>query len=84
MPPSCPVEGAYTTAGTVQQQGTGTWKTAQMTVSNARFAGRQNCGADFRIAGPVPVIVHSRQVDVSGAGLYPDAVPHIFAAAFGS
>jgi hypothetical protein len=79
---SAPVGGAYSPAGTVQLQDSGTWKTATFTVSNARFAGRQNCGADFRIAGPVPVTIHEVGVVVSGSGLLPDSVPHVFALAF--
>lgn len=82
--PSAPVNGAYKSAGSVQQQNTGTWKTAQLTVTDARFAGRQNCGADFRISAATPVIIHSVAVTVSGSGVLPDSVPHVFAVAFGS
>jgi hypothetical protein len=81
---SAPVGGAYKTAGTVQQRSTSTWKTAQLSVGDARFAGRENCGGDFRIFATAPVIIHSVQVTVSGTGVVPDSVPHIFAVAFGS
>lgn len=57
---------------------------AQLTATDARFAGRQNCGGDFRIFAATPVIIHSVEVTVSGSGVVPDSVPHVFAIAFGS
>lgn len=70
-----PLSGAYCTAGVVPETNTGTWKTASFTVSNARFAGRENGGADFRIASPLPFIIHSVAVTVSGAGVNSAVTP---------
>lgn len=49
------LEGAYTSADkAISLQGTQTWKTARFTLKNARFDGRQNSGADFRIVTDAP------------------------------
>ncbi len=59
-----PLEGAYKDAATVPLTNSGVWKTCSWTVSDARFAGRQNGGADFRLAmGPEEILV--RRVTVS-------------------
>lgn len=44
------VSGAYKTAGAVTKTGTGTWKTATITLPDAHFANRENNSADFRLA----------------------------------
>lgn len=44
-----PLEGAYKRLKSVQTTGTNTWKEASFEVTDAKFAGRQNGGADFRI-----------------------------------
>ena len=61
-----PVSGAYTPAGSVTETGSDTWKTATFSVSNARFADRENGGNDFRIASNLPVTIHSVSVQVTG------------------
>ncbi|MBO0885571.1 MAG: glycoside hydrolase family 92 protein, partial [Mycobacterium sp.] len=74
--PSGAHAGAYTTAGSVPRTNTGTWKTATLTVPDARFANRQNAGTDFRIVSNGPgdanaVTVHSAEVTVTGPGVLP-------------
>jgi hypothetical protein len=44
------VTGAYTSAKRIQLTGTGQWKTATWTLTQCRFANRQNAGADFRLS----------------------------------
>lgn len=55
---SGPLDGAYapaivtgSTSGSVQVSPSDEWKQARFTLSHARFAGRQNGGTDFRLAG---------------------------------
>lgn len=57
-PSSGPVNGAFaaavitgTTSTSLQVTPADEWKTVRFTLANARFAGRQNAGADFRLAG---------------------------------
>ncbi len=45
-----PLDGAYTDAPAIRMLGTGEWKTAVVKIPDARFANRQNGGADFRLA----------------------------------
>jgi predicted alpha-1,2-mannosidase len=66
-----PVQGAYTNGLTVTNQNTNTWKTVTATVSDARFAERENNSSDFRIASPQPVTIHSVQTAITGAGVLP-------------
>lgn len=70
--PAGTLGGAYTTAGTVTNAGTNTWKTAAFTVDDARFAGRENGATDFRVASSAgPITIHRVQVVVSGVGVSP-------------
>jgi hypothetical protein len=74
--PSGAHSGAYTNAGSVKRTGTGTWKTATFTVNDAKFADRENAGADFRLASggsgdAYAVTVHSAAVKVTGPGVLP-------------
>ncbi|HEY2673008.1 MAG TPA: GH92 family glycosyl hydrolase [Rugosimonospora sp.] len=62
---------AYTTALHVTETGTGTWKTATVTVPDSQFANHENGASDFRIASGSPVIIHSVQLQVSGPGVLP-------------
>ena len=62
---------AYAPALTVTEQGTNTWKTATVTVNDARFGGGENGGTDFRIASGSPVTIHGVGVTVSGTGVLP-------------
>lgn len=55
---SGPLEGAYapavvtgSTSGSVQVSPGSEWQQARFTLTNARFAGRQNGGTDFRLSG---------------------------------
>jgi hypothetical protein len=61
--PGATLGGAYKTAapGLVRLGGTNAWKTATFRLPDARFAGLQNGGADFRLAveGPAGVAVSS-------------------------
>jgi hypothetical protein len=53
------LNGAYDNAADVQRTGTGTWKTATFDLPDARFANRENGGADFRLsAGSSTLTVH--------------------------
>lgn len=68
--PAGTLGGAYTTAGTVTNADTGTWKTATFTVDDARFAGRENGATDFRIFSSAgPITIHRVTVVVSGVGV---------------
>ncbi len=59
--PTATLQGAYKTAvpARVALGGTNTWKTATFQLPDARLAGLQNAGADFRIAvdGPTDVTI---------------------------
>ena len=44
------LSGAYTNAPRIESQGTGEWRTVRLELPDARFANRQNGGADFRFA----------------------------------
>ena len=46
---NAPLEGAYKQLKSVLTTGTNTWKEASFELTDAKFAGRQNGGADFRI-----------------------------------
>lgn len=49
---------AYKSAGSVTRTGTGTWKTKVFTITDGRFANRQNVFTDFRIsAGSQDLVV---------------------------
>ncbi len=61
-----PAHGRYAPAGTVKLHNSGRWKTVSFSVSDARFAHRENGGNDFRIASRSAVIVHSVSVRVTG------------------
>ncbi|MFT7835962.1 GH92 family glycosyl hydrolase [Saccharothrix sp. BKS2] len=63
--------GAYQHAGSVTNTGTGTWKTATFTVSDAALAHRQNERADFRLASGSPLAVHRVTAVVAGTGVLP-------------
>src|ERR671915_1661937 len=53
------LNGAYKDAPQVQRTGSGEWRTATFELSDARFASRQNGGADFRLAaGSSTLTVH--------------------------
>lgn len=53
------LNGAYDSAEDVQRTGTGTWRTATFELPDARFANRENGGADFRLsAGSSTLTVH--------------------------
>jgi predicted alpha-1,2-mannosidase len=62
---------AYTGVLNVTNTGTDTWKTVTATLPDAAMAKAENNQADFRIAGGSPVIVHSAQATISGAGVLP-------------
>lgn len=47
--PAATLDGAYKDIGLVKGTGSNTWKTTEFTLKDARFVGRQNAGADFRI-----------------------------------
>ncbi len=47
--------------------GSGTWKTAELTVKGAYFGGLAGAGTDFRLQSAQPLTVHSVGVDVTGA-----------------
>ncbi len=65
---SATLDGAYKdSAKRVPLQGTQTWKTASFRLEDARFDGRQNAGADFRIATDAPRLL-VRKVTVSRQG----------------
>jgi hypothetical protein len=54
------LNGAYDDAPEVRRTGTGTWKTGTFDLPDARFANRENGGADFRLsAGSSTLTVHS-------------------------
>ena len=53
------LNGAYKDAASVQRTGSGEWRTAAFELPDARFASRQNGGADFRLsAGSSTLTVH--------------------------
>ncbi|SHM11119.1 Ig-like domain-containing protein [Actinacidiphila paucisporea] len=58
----------YREAGTIALTGTGTWKTADITLSGGYFGGLQKDGADLRLHSSAgPVTVHSVGMTVTGA-----------------
>ena len=62
---TAPVNGAYANGPSVQRTGTGTWKTATFDLPDARFANRENGGADFRLsAGSSTLTVHQVTVTI--------------------
>jgi hypothetical protein len=61
----------YKGAATIVNTGTNTWKTATITVDDARFAERENEQTDFRIASGTPVTIHSVQTSITGDGVLP-------------
>ncbi|MBW3623264.1 MAG: glycoside hydrolase family 99-like domain-containing protein [Armatimonadetes bacterium] len=64
MDPKATLEGRYKDAGEVRLTNTGAWKRQTWKLADARFAGRQNGSADFRLAfGPEPLLL--RRVTVS-------------------
>jgi predicted alpha-1,2-mannosidase len=65
---------AYQSAGSVQLQNTGTWKTATLTVPDAGFAGRENEQTDFRIASGSSLVVSALHLSVSGPTVLPMAL----------
>jgi hypothetical protein len=65
------VEHPYKGAITISNQGSDTWKTISVTVTDAKFAERQNEQTDFRIASPSPVTIHSVQTTITGDGVLP-------------
>jgi hypothetical protein len=65
---SATLDGAYKdSANRVVLQGTGVWKTATFSLEDARFDGRQNGSADFRIATDAPRLL-VRKVTVTRPG----------------
>jgi predicted alpha-1,2-mannosidase len=62
---------AYTSVMSVTNTNTGTWKTVTATLPDAAMAKAENNQADFRIASGSPVVVHSAQATISGAGVLP-------------
>jgi hypothetical protein len=61
---TAPLAGRYKDAEEVRLTNTGAWKRHTWTLNDARFAGRQNGGADFRLAlGPESITL--RRVTVS-------------------
>jgi predicted alpha-1,2-mannosidase len=62
---------AYTSVLSVTNTGTDTWKTVTATLPDAAMAKAENNQADFRIASGAPVIVHSAQATITGAGVLP-------------
>jgi chitodextrinase len=67
--------GIYTNASTLNFTGTNTWKTAAWTLTNARFANRQNCSADFRLSVGAGSNVHISRVLVSKIPFVGDITP---------
>ena len=62
---TAPVNGAYANGPGVQRTGTGTWKKATFDLPDARFANRENGGADFRLsAGSSTLTVHQVTVTI--------------------
>ncbi|MFG1810886.1 Ig-like domain-containing protein [Streptomyces sp. NPDC049040] len=60
----------YKSASGIPLTGTGTWKTATVTVTDAYFGGQQHSAADFRLRnGGGQVTVHSVAVKISGDGV---------------
>jgi hypothetical protein len=53
---SAPVAGAYKSAGSVARQGSGSWKRAGFTLTEARLVNRQNLASDFRLYTPSGVL----------------------------
>jgi predicted alpha-1,2-mannosidase len=62
---------AYTGVLSVTNTGSDTWKTVTATLPDAAMAKAENNQADFRISSGSPVIVHSAQATISGAGVLP-------------
>ncbi len=63
------VGGAYASSGGgVQCTGSGRWLTATFPFPSAKFDGRENFGADFRLAGTAGVAVHSISLSRQSAG----------------
>jgi len=62
---------AYTTAASVTNTNTDTWKSVTIPLPDAAVAEAENNGADFRIASGSPVTVHSVQATISGTGVLP-------------
>lgn len=61
--------GAYTPAApNLTLGGTAAWKTQTWTLAQADFTGRQNFGADFRLAGTPGVAVHRVTLALAGSG----------------
>ncbi|WP_147268732.1 mucin-5B [Sphaerisporangium album] len=56
---------AYGSTGSVNRTGSNTWKTAGFELMDARFANRENGGADFRVeAGTAGVTLHSVKLTI--------------------
>ncbi|MFC7643855.1 hypothetical protein ACFQX6_26095 [Streptosporangium lutulentum] len=56
---------AYGSTGSVNRTGSNTWKTAGFELMDARFANRENGGADFRVeAGTAGVTFHSVKLTI--------------------
>ncbi len=62
------IESRYRDTKSVVLTGTGKWRRVILPLRRAKFAGRQNLGADFRISGPVVV----RQVWIRGLRARPE------------
>ena len=61
------MDGAYKDTRVVALQGSGEWKTATFELADARFGGRQNGGADFRIwTGSTALCVRSITLEPAG------------------
>ncbi|HEY4020957.1 MAG TPA: GH92 family glycosyl hydrolase [Pseudonocardiaceae bacterium] len=62
---------AYTGIANVTNTNTNTWKTITVALPDAAVAQGENNRADFRIAGGVPVTVHSVVATITGTGVLP-------------
>lgn len=62
---SAPMGGAYQGAPTIFPAGKNNWETYTWKITNADFRGRENFGADLRIAGSPGMAIH--QVTISSA-----------------
>ncbi|MGI8870123.1 MAG: hypothetical protein ACR2F6_15065 [Mycobacteriales bacterium] len=63
-------------AGSVQRDGSGQWRTATLTVADARFANREQGQFDFRFevpAGQADLVVSKVTVAITARPTYPDA-----------
>lgn len=70
--PSATMNGAYKVVPAFTLSGTNQWRSETVTVPDARFAGRQNGSADFRLAASGEAILRVRRISVAPAASSPD------------